>query len=332
MWIRKVLSQRSVSLCCVIACTFAAMGVTTSAIAQVYPDRPIKMLQGFAPGGNADTIARLIGAELSKSLAQPVVIETKTGAGGTIASDAVAKAKADGHTLLLATGGHVVAGALYASLPYQTVDSFEPVSTITFFPFLMVVKSDSKLTGVRDLVAASNANPKGLSFGSAGVGSTHHLTGELFAKAGGARLVHVAYRGDAASLVGLLGDEVDFIIAPATAVLSNIVAGKLRAVATTGPGRWPGLPQVATVAEQGVAGFDVRSWAGVLAPAGTAPAIVELLSGEVNRALTNVEVRSALEKIGGEAKGSTSAQMRAMMVSELRRWTQLVDEARIPRQ
>ena len=143
MRIRKEMSQCLVALCSAITCAFIAMTVTMPAVAQVYPDRPIKLLQGFAPGGNADTIARLIGAELSKSLAQPVVIETKTGAGGTIASDAVAKAKADGHTLLLATGGHVVAGALYASLPYQTVDSFEPVSTITFFPFLMVVKNDS---------------------------------------------------------------------------------------------------------------------------------------------------------------------------------------------
>lgn len=299
---------------------------------QTYPDRPIKIYQGFAAGGNADAIARLIGGEISKGLAQSAVIETQAGAGGTIAAGSVARAKPDGYTLLLATGGHAVAGALYNTLAYKTVADFEMVSTITFFPFLLVVQADSKYRSFADLLTAARAAPKAVAYGSAGIGSTHHLAGELLSKMAKAEMLHVPYRGDAASLTALLAGDVPLVIAPPTAVLSNIKAGKLRAIATTGQQRWPGLPDVPTVAEQGVSGYDVRSWAGLMAPAGTPRAVVDRLNAETVKALQIPAVRIRLEEMGGEARGSTSDEMKAMVASEVQRWSQVVADANIPKQ
>ncbi len=300
--------------------------------AQTYPDRPIKVMQGFAAGGNADAIARLIGVEIGKTLGQSVVVEAQAGAGGTIASGTVSRAKPDGYTLLLATGGHAVAGALYNTLPYQTVASFDMVSTITYFPFLLVANAESKYRSFRDVASAATAAPGTIGYGTAGVGSTHHLAGELLAKMAGLNLLHVPYRGDSASLTALLAGDVPFIIAPPTAVLANIKAGKLRALAATGPQRWPGLPEVPTVAEQGVAGYDVRSWAGLMAPAGTPRPIIDRLNAETLKALQLPAVKARLEEMGGEARGSTPEEMKALVASELQRWTQVVAEARIPKQ
>jgi len=299
---------------------------------QTYPDRPIKILQGFAPGGNADNIARVVSAEMAKGLNQSFVVEAQTGAGGTIASGTIARAKPDGYSLLLATGGHAVAGALYNNLPYKTVSDFEMISTITFFPFLIVTSADSKLKSFADLLSTAKKTSEGLSYGSAGIGSTHHLAGELLAKMAKVDLLHVPYRGDAGSITALLANDVSFIIAPPTAVLANIKGGKIRALATTGSQRWPGLPDVPTVAEQGVSGYDVRSWAGLLAPAGTPRAIVERLNQEVLKTLQVPSVKTRLEEMGGEAKGSSPEEMKAMVAFELQKWTQVVNDAKIPKQ
>lgn len=299
---------------------------------QDFPDRPIKIVQGFAAGGNADTIARVVSAEMSKGLGQPFVVEAQTGAGGTIASAAVARAKPDGYTLLLATGGHAVAGALYGKLGYQTVSDFQMISTITYFPFLLVVRADSPYRSLAELLAAARADARSLSYGSAGIGSTHHLAGELLVKSAKVELLHVPYRGDAASVTALLGGEVPLIVAPPTAVMANIKAGKLKALATTGAQRWAAMPELPTVAEQGVAGYDVRSWAGFMAPAGTPRPVVERLRAETLKALQLASVRARLEDMGGEARGSTPEEMTAMVSSELRKWTAVVNEAQIPKQ
>jgi tripartite-type tricarboxylate transporter receptor subunit TctC len=318
--------------------TFIAAGAAFTASAalparaQAFPDRPVRLVQGFAPGGNADTIARLVGAEMQKGLGQPIVVETMAGAGGAIASAAVARAKPDGHTLLLATGGHVVAAAMMEKPSYRAAADFEAISTVTFFPFLVVVPTDSKFASLAAVLAAARAAPGTIAFGSAGVGSTHHLAGELLARTAAAPLLHVPYKGDSASLTGLMSGDVPMVITPPTAALAQIKAGRMRAIATTGPQRWPGLPEVPTVAEQGVAGFDVRSWAGLLAPAGTPRPIVERLNAEVLKALQDPGVRQKLVDIGGEARGLSPDEMKAMLVAESDRWTRLVAEAGIPRQ
>ena len=300
--------------------------------AQTYPERPVKILQGFAPGGNADAIARAVGQEMGKGLGQSMVVEAQAGAGGTIAANTVAKAKPDGYTLLLATGGHAVAGALYNNLPYRTVQDFDMVSTITYFPFLVVVPATSKFGNLASLLAAAKANPEQISYGTAGIGSTHHLAGELLASMSKSQLLHVPYRGDSGSLAALLAGDIPMIIAPPTAVMANIKAGKLRALASTGPQRWSGLPDVPTVSEQGVSGYDVRSWAGLMAPAGTPRAVIDRLHGEVQKALGVPAVKTRLEEMGGEVRGSSPEEMKNLVTSQTQKWIQVVSEAKIPKQ
>jgi tripartite-type tricarboxylate transporter receptor subunit TctC len=300
--------------------------------AQTYPERPIKILQGFAPGGNADAIARAVGQEMSKGLGQAMVVEAQAGAGGTIAATTVAKAKPDGYTLLLATGGHAVAGALYSNLAYRTVQDFEMVSTITYFPFLIVVPANSKFANLSALLAAAKANPEQISYGTAGIGSTHHLAGELLASMSKTQLLHVPYKGDSGSLTALLAGDIPMIIAPPTAVMANIKAGKLRALAATGVQRWPVLPDVPTVSEQGVSGYDVRSWAGLMAPAGTPAVVIDRLNAEVQKALLVPAVKARLEDMGGEVRGSTPEEMKNMVASQTQKWIQVVAEAKIPKQ
>ncbi len=302
------------------------------ALAQAWPDKPIRILQGFAPGGNADNIARVVSAEMARGLNQSFVVDAQAGAGGTIAATTVARARPDGYTLLLATGGHAVAGALYNSLAYKTVQDFEMVSTITYFPFLLVTSAESKINNLQTLLAQARANPGKVAYGSAGVGSTQHLTGELLASMSKTQMLHVPYRGDSAALTALLAGDIPFMVAPPTAVLANIKAGKLRAIAATGPQRWAGLPDVPTVAEQGVTGFDVRSWAGLMAPAGTPRPVVDRLNAEVQKALQVPAVRARLEEMGGEVRGSTPEEMKVMVTSETNKWIQVVDAAKIPKQ
>jgi len=311
----------------------AAVSLSPSgAWAQDYPSRPIRIIQGFAPGGNADSIARLLGQEMSRGLGQPVIVETKAGAGGNIAAEAVARAQADGYTLLLAVGGHTVSGALYQTLGYKSVEGFEWISTATVFPFVLSVRSDSPQQTVADLLALARGKPDGVSYGSAGVGSTQHLTGALLASMSATQLLHVPYKGDAAALAALLAGDVNFVVAPGTATLPHVRGGRLKAIAVSGAMRWPGLPEVPTVQEAGVQGFDVSSWAGLATTAGTPRAIVDRLHLEMNKALQVPEIRARLESFGGEVRGSTPEEMRARVASEVQRWAKVIAEARIPRQ
>lgn len=315
--------------------TFAAAALAAAAWplarAQAWPARPIKALQGFAAGGNADTIARVVGTEMGQSLGQPLVIEALAGAGGTLASAAAARAAPDGYTMLLATGGHAVAGALYEKLPYKTVESFQMVSTVTFFPFLIVTTPASKFQTLAEALVAAKAAPEQVVYGTAGVGSTHHLIGELLSKMAGVRLLHVPFRGDSASVTALLGGEIGLVVAPPTAVLGHLKAGKLRALATTGAQRWSAMPEVPTVAEQGVAGFDVTSWAGWMLPAGTPLPIVERLNAETHNALQLDTVKARLAELGGDARGSSPQEMAALVAAEVKKWSQVVADARIAR-
>ena len=310
----------------------ALLLAATGTAAQEFPVHPLKIVQGFAAGGNADTAARVLGNEMSKSLGQPIVVETRPGAASTIAADLVAKAAPDGYTLLLVTGGHPVAGALYKSLPYNTVDSFQMISTATFFPFLVIIRGDSPAQNLRSLLDAARAKPDTVTFGSAGIGATQHLTGELLGKMAKVKLVHVPYKGDTAAIAALLGNEIRFIIAPATAALGQLRAGRLRALAATGPTRWEGLPDVPTVAESGVADFDVRSWMGLATTHGAPGAIVNRLNAVMLRALQVPEVRAKFAEMGGEVRGSTPEEMRARVERELQNWSRVIHDAGIERQ
>jgi tripartite-type tricarboxylate transporter receptor subunit TctC len=291
----------------------------------------VTLTVGFAAGGNADTVARVLAKEMTQGLGVPVLVEPKPGAGGNIAAAAVAKAQADGHMLLVATGGHAVSGALYRNLQYKTVESFAPVSLVTTFPFVLVTRADAPLTSLHHLLAKAKAGGA-VTYGSAGIGSTQHLTGELLGSMAKANLTHVPYKGDAAALTGLLGSETHFMIAGPTALMPQIKAGKLKAIAVTSAKRFPQLPDVPTVAELGVRGFDVQSWLGIAAPAGTPAPVVKRLNAEVVRALQQASVRASIEGLGSEPRSSTPEELRKRIETELRMWTRVIEQASIERQ
>jgi tripartite-type tricarboxylate transporter receptor subunit TctC len=302
----------------------------TSAVAQAYPERPIRLVHGFAAGGNADVIARILAADLTRQLGQQVNVEAKPGAGGTLAADSVAKSKPDGYTLLLATGGHAIAAALYEQLPYDTLKSFESVSAVTSFPFLLVVNASSPVNNLTDLLASPKAATGGITYGTAGNGTGQHMTAALFAHRTGVAMTHVPYRGDAGSVTALLGGEIDFVVAPPTAVIQHVRTGRLRPIAISSANRWSGLPNVATVAEQKVPQYEVRSWTALLAPAGTPKAVVDRLNTAVGTALRDDAIRQKLEEVtGGDVRGSTPKELQAGIESDVRRWSQLVRDAGI---
>lgn len=316
-----------------LAIVLLGLGMLPTARAQAYPDRLVRVVHGFAVGGNADAVARIVAAELARQLGQPIVVESKPGAGGTLAADTVAKSRADGYSLLLATGGHAIAPAMHDKLPYDTLKAFQPVSAVTSFPFLIAVNASGKTTSLQDLRTAERARTGQLTYGSAGIGTGQHMTGGLLAHRAGLVATHVPYRGDAGSVTALLGGEIDFVVAPATAVVQHVRSGKLRAIAVSSASRWNGLPGVPTVAEQGVPNFEVRSWTALLAPAGTPGAVVDRLNAAVRAVLADEAVRQKLEEVtGGDVRASTPEELNATIEADVRRWVQLVREARIPRE
>ncbi len=316
----------------ICALVLGLLAVPLPATAEDYPSRPIRFLQGFAPGGNADVISRVLGEELSKALGQPVVPEARAGAGGNLATDAAVKAPPDGYTIVLLTTGHVISAALYKSLPFDPVGDLQYISTVSDFPFFFVVKADAQYRSMADIVAAAKAKEGAVSFGSAGVGTGQHLTGELFAASVGARMLHVPFRGDSAALTALLSGAVDFIIAPATAVSGNIAGGTLRALAVSGATRWDQLPDVPTVAETVAPGFEVLAWTGVATAKGVPRPIVDRLNAEFRKILAMPHVKKRLAELGSTARASSPEEMTARVSSQIARWRTVIDTAGIPRQ
>lgn len=311
---------------------FAVTLISFGAAAQEYPNRPVKLMHGFAPGGNADTTARILAAELAKSMNVPVLVEPKPGAGGNIGADAVAKSAPDGYTLLVVTGGHAVVGPLYNSLPFRPLEDFEWISLATTFPFAFVVRTGGKYQTMPELIAGAKARPDNVTFGTPGIGATPHLVGEYFGSVLGAKFLHVPYKGDSAAIAALLGGEIDFVITAPTAALPHIKAGKLKAVGVSGATRWKGMPDVPTAQENGAQNFDVRSWVALAAPAGTPRPIVMRLHAEMQKLLQVPEARGKLEAMGGDVQGSTPEEMRARVADEIQRWARVIREAKIPRQ
>ncbi|MBR0830004.1 tripartite tricarboxylate transporter substrate binding protein [Bradyrhizobium manausense] len=306
--------------------------VPSMTVAQTYPNRPIRLLHGFAAGGAADTLARIVSEGLSKRLGQPVIVEAKPGAGGNIAAAAVANAAPDGYTLGLVTGAHAISGALYKTLAYHPTDSFEMVSTLVYYALVVAVRADHPAKTLPDLIALAKQKPDEISFGSVGFGSTHHLAGELLNTTAGIKMVHVPYRGDAPSATALLGGEVPVIVGTTVLLAGQIESGAIRGLAVTSPTRTGLLPNVPSVAEAGLEGYDVRTWAGLLAPKGTPADIVTRLNREVASMLGDPAVKKALETAtGGEARGSTSEDMRILIRAEIAKWSKVIDEAKIPR-
>jgi tripartite-type tricarboxylate transporter receptor subunit TctC len=307
-------------------------GSIGTASAQDYPTRPIRLLHGFAAGGAADTLSRILANGLSKRLGQPIVIEAKPGSGGNLAAAQIAKAEPDGYTIGLVTGAHAISGALYKSLPYDSVDSFEMISTAVYYALVIAVRADFEAKSLGELIALAKAKPGDLSFASVGFGSTHHLAGELLETTAGIKMVHVPYRGDSLTVTALLGGEIPVIVGTPVLLAPQIESGAVRGLAVTSPARSKLLPNVPSADEAGLRGFDVRTWAGLLAPKGTPPAIIARLNKAVLETIADPETKSALETaIGGEVQGSTPAEMRALVQSQIAKWADVIKAANIPR-
>ena len=304
----------------------------TCAGAQDYPSHPIRFLQGFAPGGTADTITRILSAEMEKTLGQPIINEARTGAGGNLASDVAAKARPDGYTLALLTTGHVISPAIYKSLSFDPIHDFEFISTVTEFPFFIVTNAQSPYKTLQDLIAAARAKPGSVTVGTAGIGTGQHMCSELFATTIGTKFIHVPFRGGQAAVLALLGNNIDFMIDGGTTVFGGIEAGTLRALAVSGPQRWPSLPDVPTVQESGFPGFSVLAWAGVATTKGVPKPIVERLNKAIRSAIATPTVSDRLRSLGGIPRASTPEEMTAKVTDQIALWKAVAEKAELVRQ
>ncbi len=301
----------------------------SAALAQSFPGKPIRLIAPFAAGGALDLIARGVGAKLSESLGQPVVVENRAGASGAIGSDAVAKSAPDGYTLLLgATTTHGVNPALNPKgVPYDPVRDFTPVSLVATIPHVLVINPKLQVNSVEDLVRLAKSG-RALNYGSAGNGSPHHLAAELFKAMAGIEAVHVPYKGSGPALADLMSGNLQFISVEYTAAEPHVKSGKLRALATATAQRVPGI-DLPTVAEAGYKGFEVTSWYAIFGPAGMPREVTAKLSGEIRKAVTQTDLRDRLKGLGTTPIGSTPEVLAAHVRSELERWSRVVKTAGI---
>ena len=298
----------------------------TVAQAQDYPNRPIKVVVPFSPGGAVDGPMRAIAQELGKRLNQQIVIENKPGAGATIGSEMVAKAAPDGYTLLLASQTNAISATLYSKLSFNPIDDFVAISLLGREPGVLVVHPALPVKSVAELVAYAKERPGQMNYASSGNGSGQHLFMAMFASMAGLQLVHVPYRGSGQATTDLLGGTVPMSMPGTAGMVKHIKAGKLRPLATTGVMRSPQLPDVPTLAESGLAGYSAYVWMGLLAPKGTPPAIIERLHRELKASLTAPEVKAFFNEAGVEIVGSTPAEFGAYFREERERWARVVKE------
>jgi tripartite-type tricarboxylate transporter receptor subunit TctC len=288
-----------------------------------YPDRPITLMHGFAPGGSADALARVLAPSLGSLLGQNVMVEPRPGAGGMVASGVISRAPADGHTIGLLTGGHAVAAAFGRNITFDPVGGFTWISQVVEFGFVIAVRADHPARDLAALLQMANT-PAGLTFGSAGAGSTHHLAGELLGAMSGARLVHVPYRGEADAITGLMGGTLDCAVITTVTAGPQIQGGRLRALAVTAPERLPAFPTVPPVAET-VRGYAVTTWAGLAAPAGLPAPVLHRLHQAVITLAQQPEHRSRLAAlVDGRVRTGSSEELRSLVSSEITRWRELI--------
>ena len=312
------------------ALTALALGLATSlAAAQAWPTKPVTLVVPFPPGGSSDALARALTVPLSQSLGQPVIVESRPGAGATIGADYVAKAKPDGHTLLMGAVHHTIATSVYRKLPYDFETSFAPITTVALVPNVLVVNAKSTATDVKSLVAMAKAAPGKMSYGSNGNGTVQHLIGTLFSTLAGVELLHVPYKGSAPLTTDLLGGQVDMSFDTLTPLVPHIKGGKLRALAVTTAKRSTSLPDVPTLAESGMAGFNQGTWFGILAPAATPKEVVARLNAEMVKIIHSPEFRKHMEDIGADPVGDTPAQMASQIKDDTAKYARLVKEAKV---
>ena len=290
---------------------------------QAYPSRPVQLIHGFGAGGNADVVARLVAQKLQGYLEQPVVVDIKSGAGGTIATNYVAKASPDGYNIVMLTGAHTVSAALRKSLPYDPVKDFAFISTVSTFPFVVAVRAEHPAKTLAELLDMARKAPGKISFTSVGVGSTQHMVGELLSAAAGVQLLHVPYRGGGAPVQAVIGGEVDILADTLTVATAHIQSGRLRALGVTSAMAWPSAPGVPPVSAT-LPNFEVRSWLGLAAPVGTPDAVIRRLNADVRRVLHQPEVQKILAAAGSAPAPDSPEEMRNMVQNDIARWRAVI--------
>ena len=302
----------------------ALASVAGAAHAQAWPSKPVSLVVPFPAGGTTDVLARALAERLSPAIGQPVIVENKPGAGATIGADHVAKAKADGHTLLIGAVHHTIASSVYKKLPYDFQKGFEPVTVIAMVPNVLVVNARTPAKNVNELVALIKAKPAEASYGSNGNGTAQHLIGTQFQQQTGTRLQHIPYKGSGPLATDLLGGQILMSFDTITPVLPHIKAGKLRPLAVTTAKRSPALPDVPTLQEAGLKDFDIGTWFGVLAPVGTPKPVLDRLSAEATKIIQSPEFRKRMDDIGAQPVGNSPAEMAAQIRSETDKFSLLV--------
>ncbi|HYI04013.1 MAG TPA: tripartite tricarboxylate transporter substrate binding protein [Reyranella sp.] len=313
-----------------VAAMAVLVGLSTTALAQQdYPNRIVKIMQGFPPGGNVDIIARILGHEMEKSLGQSIVVEAKPGLAGALAAETIARTDPDGYTLLVLPSAHPAYAALSKNVKFKVVDDFTWISVASFYPFMIAVKADSRFQTLKQLIDEARTKPGDLKYGSAGVGSILHTTVELIGNQTKTKFLHIPYRGEAPALTGLLQGEIDFIAATTGPVSPRVKSGEFRALAVTGKTRWRDFPNVPTVDESAIPGFEVISWTGLAGPPNLPKPIVDRLNAELRKALAVPEVKSKLEAMGGDPRATTPDEMKALVQRQYDTWKKLAVEANL---
>jgi tripartite-type tricarboxylate transporter receptor subunit TctC len=311
--------------CSSVANLCLVFALLSTAHAQQYPTKPIRLVVGFSAGGASDITSRIIGQRLSERLGQPVVIDNRAGASGTIAGGIVAKAPPDGYTMLAgATSILAINPALYAKLDYDPLKDFAPVSQTVSMPQLLVVHPSVKATNLKELLALAKARPGELNYSSSGTGSSSHLAMELLKYMTGINVLHVPFKGSGQAMPNLLGGQVQLVFDPMPTSLPHVKTGKLRAIAISTPTRSPAIPDLPTVAEAGVPGYDSNLWYGVLLPARTPPAIVAMLNQTVNAILREAETGERFAALGADPRGGTSAAFGQYIAAEVAKWGKVI--------
>jgi len=322
---------RTVRVCACVVPTLALGLMQVSAQTAKYPDRPIKILVGFAAGGGTDVAARILAQKLTEGLGQTVLVENRPGASGMIADEAVAKSAPDGYTLMVGTQTTLaVAPALYRKFALDPAKEFAGVSMAGISPLVLVVHPSLPAHSVKDVIALAKAKPGAINFASGGVGTTPHMAGELFALEAGLKIVHVAYRGEAPAINDLLGGQLHFMFANLSAVIGNVKAGTLRALAVTSAKRAAAAPDIPTIAETALPGFEAATWFALVAPAGTPRDVVVRLNTEVKRLLAQPDTQRRFVDLGMSSEASTPEALDGYIKSEIAKWSKVIKSANIP--
>lgn len=315
----------------VLAAVCASAFATTGAMAQTFPAKPIRIVVPFGAGGVADLTARTVAQKMSESLGQSVIIDNKPGAGGVVAGEAVAKADPDGHTLLLMSNGTAVSAGLFKSLPFDAVRDFAPISTMGYFDIAILTAADAPYKTMAELLAYAKANPGKLNVGTINVGSTQNLAAELFKTRTGLDFLVVPFNGTPAVTTALRGQQVDVAIEILGPMMGQVQSKALRVLAVMGDTRASQLPDVPTLMQSGVAGFDVSSWNALAAPAKTPKDVISRLNREMVAALNSPDVKKKLYDLNVEARSSTPEQLGALLQSDIKRWTEVINRAGVPK-